>query len=421
MPPNIYAETEAEIPSSLKIEAEIPSSPKIEAEIPSSPKIEAEIPSSPKIEAEIPLAPKINAKAWILIDYSNGKVLSEFNADTRLNPASLTKMMTSYVVGQKIKTGKIKYEDLVTIDQDAWAPGNQLLQGSSLMFLKPGDQVSVYNLNKGIVIQSGNDACIALADHLEGSQDAFVDLMNYYVKALGLKNTHFMTVHGLDSEGQYSTARDMALIAQALIRDVPEEYELNKEKEFTFNNIRQINRNKLLWNHLLKIDGIKTGHTAGAGYNLVASAVENNTRLISVILGAHSDTIRFKDSERLLIWGFNFFETVTPIKANTPFTQQRVWFGNKRKINIGVNKDISLSMIKGQKRDIKIHFNLNTNRLNAPLNKNQIIGTVDFQINGKNSGHCSLISLDDVEIGNIFSRFIDFIIMKITDWISIWL
>ncbi|PPI86870.1 serine hydrolase [Candidatus Pantoea edessiphila] len=366
-----------------------------------------------------PLPPKINAKSWILIDYANGKVLSEFNSDKRLNPASLTKMMTSYVVGQKIKNGTIKYGDLVTIGEDAWAPGNPLLQGSSLMFLKPGDQVSVYNLNKGIVIQSGNDACIALADHIEGSQDAFVDLMNYYVKALGLKNTHFMTVHGLDAEGQYSTARDMALIGQALIRDVPEEYALNKEKEFTFNKIKQINRNKLLWSRILQVDGIKTGHTLSAGNNLVASAIKNNTRLISVILGSPNENIRFRDSERLLVWGFNSFETVTPIKANKLFIQQKVWFGNKNKLDIGVNKNLSLSVIKGQEKDIKIYFTLHSKRLEAPIVKNQIVGTIDFQINGQHIEHCPLIALSEVTKGNFLSRFIDFLIIKMSNWISI--
>ncbi|WP_210497456.1 serine hydrolase, partial [Pantoea ananatis] len=276
---------------------------------------------------QAPAAPQIDAKAWILIDYASGKVLTESNADQRLDPASLTKMMTSYVVGQAIKSGKIKPDDMVTVGQDAWATGNPKLRGSSLMFLKPGDRIPVHELNKGIVIQSGNDACIALADYVAGSQDSFIGLMNNYVKALGLKNTHFMTVHGLDADGQYSTARDMALIGQALIRDVPEEYALNKEKEFTFNNIRQMNRNRLLWSSNLKVDGIKTGHTSGAGNNLVASATEGDMRLISVVLGTASDAIRFRESEKLLTWGFRFFETVTPIKAGAPFAQQRVWFG----------------------------------------------------------------------------------------------
>lgn len=190
----------------------------------------------------IPGVPQIDAEAYVLIDYNSGKVLAEMNADARRNPASLTKMMTSYVIGQAIKSGKIGPEDMVTVGKDAWATGNPVFQGSSLMFLKPGDQVPVSKLTRGINLQSGNDACVAMADYVAGSQDSFVNLMNNYVNALGLKNTHFKTVHGLDAEGQYSSARDMALIGQALIRDVPDEYAIYKEKEFTFNNIRQIGR-----------------------------------------------------------------------------------------------------------------------------------------------------------------------------------
>ena len=218
--------------------------------------------------AETPVAPQVDAKAYVLMDYNSGKILASGNPDERLDPASLTKIMTSYVVGQAVKAGKITTQDMVTVGEDAWATGNPVLKGSSLMFLKPKDRVSVLDLNKGIVIQSGNDASIALADYVAGSQDSFVSLMNQYVQQIGLKNTHFKTVHGLDSEGQFSTARDMALLTQAMIRDVPDEYALHKEKEFTFNKIRQPNRNRLLWNQNLKVDGVKTGHTSGAGFPL---------------------------------------------------------------------------------------------------------------------------------------------------------
>ena len=268
---------------------------------------------------EAPAPPQIEAKAWILMDYQSGKVLTAFNEDERHDPASLTKIMASYVIGQAMKAGKIHNDDLVTVGKDAWATGNPLLKGSSLMFLKPGDRIPVSELNKGVVIQSGNDASIALADYVAGSQDSFVGLMNSYVKVLGLKNTHFKTVHGLDANGQYSTARDMALLGQALIHDVPEEYALHKEKEFTFNKIKQYNRNRLLWSSNLNVDGIKTGHTAGAGNNLVASATAGDQRLISVVLGAATDAIRFRESEKLLTWGFRFYETITPIKAGQPY------------------------------------------------------------------------------------------------------
>lgn len=369
---------------------------------------------------QAPAAPGIDAKAWILIDYASGKVLTESSADQRLDPASLTKMMTSYVVGQAIKAGKIKPDDLVTVGQDAWATGNPKLRGSSLMFLKPGDRIPVHELNKGIVIQSGNDACIALADYVAGSQDSFIGLMNNYVKALGLQNTHFMTVHGLDAEGQYSTARDMALIAQALIRDVPEEYALNKEKEFTFNNIRQINRNRLLWSTNLKVDGVKTGHTSGAGNNLVASATEGDMRLISVVLGTASDAIRFRESEKLLTWGFRFFETVTPIKADMPFAQQRVWFGDKSQVNLGVAKDAALTIPKGQMKNLKASFKLNAPQLEAPLKKNQVVGTIDFQLDGKTIEQRPLVVLQDVPEGGFFSRMIDFVMMKFNGWFGKW-
>ncbi|MBW1213494.1 serine hydrolase [Pantoea allii] len=369
---------------------------------------------------QAPAAPQIDARAWILIDYASGKVLTESNADQRLDPASLTKMMTSYVVGQAIKSGKIKPDDMVTVGQDAWATGNPKLRGSSLMFLKPGDRIPVHELNKGIVIQSGNDACIALADYVAGSQDSFIGLMNNYVNALGLKNTHFMTVHGLDAEGQYSTARDMALIGQALIRDVPEEYALNKEKEFTFNNIRQINRNRLLWSSNLKVDGIKTGHTSGAGNNLVASATEGDMRLISVVLGTASDAIRFRESEKLLTWGFRFFETVTPIKADAPFAQQRVWFGEHNQVNLGVEKDAALTIPKGQMKNLKASYSLTSPQLEAPLKKNQVVGTIDFQLDGKTIEQRPLVVLQDVPEGGFFNRIIDFVMMKFNGWFGKW-
>ncbi|WP_017346978.1 serine hydrolase [Pantoea sp. A4] len=369
---------------------------------------------------EAPAAPQIDAKAWILMDYASGKVLAESNADQRLDPASLTKMMTSYVVGQALKAGKIHRDDLVTIGQDAWATGNPKLRGSSLMFLKPGDRIPVDLLNKGVVIQSGNDASIALADYVAGSQDSFIGLMNNYAKSLGLQNTHFMTVHGLDAEGQYSTARDMALIGQALIRDVPEEYAINQEKEFTFNNIRQMNRNRLLWSSNLKVDGIKTGHTSGAGNNLVASATENDMRLISVVLGAATDGTRFRESEKLLTWGFRFYETVTPIKANAPFAQQRVWFGDEKQVNLGVAKDAAITVPKGQMKNLKASFTLSSPQLEAPLKKDQVVGTIDFQLDGKTIEQRPLVVLQDVPEGNFFSRIIDFVMMKLNGLFGKW-
>ena len=372
------------------------------------------------IKTMIPGAPQIDAEAWILIDYNSGKVLAEQNADTRRDPASLTKMMTSYVIGQAMKAGKFKETDLVTIGNDAWATGNPVFKGSSLMFLKPGMQVPVSQLIRGINLQSGNDACVAMADYAAGSQDAFVGLMNSYVNALGLKNTHFETVHGLDAEGQYSSARDMALIGQALIRDVPNEYAIYKEKEFTFNGIRQLNRNGLLWDNSLNVDGIKTGHTNQAGYNLVASATEGQMRLISAVMGGRTFKGREAESKKLLTWGFRFFETVTPIKPDATFVTQRVWFGDKSEVNLGAGEGGSVTIPRGQLKNLKASFTLTEPQLTAPLKKGQVVGTIDFQLNGKSIEQRPLMVMEDVEEGGFFSRMWDFVMMKFHQWFGGW-
>nr|WP_086111345.1 serine hydrolase [Xenorhabdus beddingii] len=365
-----------------------------------------------------PAAPEIDAKAYVLMDYASGKILASNNADERLDPASLTKMMTSYVIGQAIKSGKIGTEDMVTVGKDAWATGNPVLKGSSLMFLKPGDRVKVIDLNRGIVIQSGNDASIALADYVAGSQDAFVDLMNKYSKTLELTNTHFKTVHGLDAAGQYSTARDMALLSQAMIRDVPEEYALNKEKEFTFNNIRQPNRNRLLWIKSMNVDGVKTGHTSGAGYNLVASATEGSMRLISVVLGAPSDRMRFSDSEKLLSWGFRFYESATPLKASDTLVTEKVWYGTRSEVALGVEKDAAVMVPRGQSGNLKASFTLNQTSLDAPLAKDQAVGTVNFILNDKVIDQRPLVVKEAVEESGFLGRMWDFIVKTVTGWFS---
>lgn len=374
--------------------------------------------SSLQAAEQTPAAPEIAARAWVLMDYASGKVLAEGNADEKLDPASLTKIMTSYVVGHAIKAEKIRLTDMVTVGKDAWATGNPALRGSSLMFLKPGDRVSVEDLNKGVIIQSGNDASIAIADYVAGSQDSFVSLMNGYAKRLGLTNTTFKTVHGLDAPGQFSTARDMALLSQALIRDVPEEYAIHKEKEFTFNNIRQPNRNRLLWSSNMQVDGLKTGTTAGAGYNLVASATQGDMRLISVVLGSKTDRIRFNESEKLLTWGFRFFDTVTPIKPGATFVSQRVWFGDTSEVKLGAGDAGSITIPKGQLKNLKASFTLSEPQLKAPLSKGQVVGTIDFQLNGKSIEQRPLVVMEAVEEGGFFSRMWDYVMMKIDQWIG---
>jgi len=368
------------------------------------------------IKTMIPGVPQIDAESYILIDYNSGKVLAEQNADARRDPASLTKMMTSYVLGQAMKAGKFKETDLVTIGNDAWATGNPVFKGSSLMFLKPGMQVPVSQLIRGINLQSGNDACVAMADFAAGSQDAFVGLMNSYVSALGLQNSHFQTVHGLDAEGQYSSARDMALIGQALIRDVPNEYSIYKEKEFTFNGIRQTNRNGLLWDNSLNVDGIKTGHTDKAGYNLVASATEGQMRLISAVMGGRTFKGRETESKKLLTWGFRFFETVNPLKAGKEFASEPVWFGDNDRASLGVDKDLYLTIPRGRMKDLKASYVLNTTELHAPLQKNQVVGTINFQLDGKTIDQRPLVVLQEIPEGNFFGKIIDYIKLMFHHW-----
>ncbi|EMA4435626.1 D-alanyl-D-alanine carboxypeptidase DacA [Enterobacter hormaechei] len=368
------------------------------------------------IKTMIPGVPQIDAESYILIDYNSGKVLAEQNADARRDPASLTKMMTSYVIGQAMKAGKFKETDLVTIGNDAWATGNPVFKGSSLMFLKPGMQVPVSQLIRGINLQSGNDACVAMADFAAGSQDAFVGLMNSYVSALGLKNSHFQTVHGLDADGQYSSARDMALIGQALIRDVPNEYSIYKEKEFTFNGIRQTNRNGLLWDNSLNVDGIKTGHTDKAGYNLVASATEGQMRLISAVMGGRTFKGRETESKKLLTWGFRFFETVNPLKAGKEFASEPVWFGDNDRASLGVDKDLYLTIPRGRMKDLKASYVLNTTELHAPLQKNQVVGTINFQLDGKTIDQRPLVVLEEIPEGNFFGKIIDYIKLMFHHW-----
>ncbi|WP_392566466.1 serine hydrolase [Utexia brackfieldae] len=363
-----------------------------------------------------PDAPKLDAEAYILIDEKSGDILNEYNADVRRDPASLTKLMTSYVIGEALKSGRIKDTDVVTVGKAAWATGNPVLKGSSLMFLKPGDQVSVADLNRGIIIQSGNDASIAMAEYIAGSQDSFVNLMNNYVTKLGLTNTHFETVHGLDAPGQYTSARDMALLGKSLYDNLPNEYVIYKQKEFTFNNIKQTNRNGLLWDSSLNVDGMKTGHTNAAGYNLVASATEGNTRLISVVLGGRTFKGREEESKKLLTWGFRFFETATPVKANEPVVSERIWYGDSNQIKLGSPVDLYLTIPRGQAGEIKVTYILANQYLKAPIAAGTEVGTLQFKLGDKVIAEKPLLTLEQVDETGFFSRMLDYLKLKFTQW-----
>ena len=356
----------------------------------------------------LPSPPQIAAKAFLLMDYHTGQVLIGSNEHERLPPASLTKMMTSYVIGQELKNGRIKPDDMVTISQNAWSKN---YSDSSKMFIEVGKQVSVDNLNKGIIIQSGNDACIAMAEHIAGSEDSFASLMNQWAERLGRKETHFVNAHGLHNVDHYSSAYDMALLGQALIRDLPSEYAIYAQKDFTFNGIVQHNRNRLLWDKSLAVDGIKTGHVSEVGYNLVASATgPDNMRLISVVIGSGSEAQRAEESKKLLTYGFRFYQNVTPYKQGAELASQRVWMGDKSEIKLGTDRDISLVIPRNSSGKLKADIQLK-GELDAPLKKGEEVGTIFLKLDGKEVAHYPLVALEEVNEGSLFSRLWDYLIL----------
>ena len=356
----------------------------------------------------IPSPPQMNAKGHILIDYTTGKVIAAGNEDTLLAPASLTKMMTSYIIGKELESGNIAKTDKVMISENAWATGNPVLSGSSLMFLEVGKEVEVDLLNQGIIVASGNDACIAMAEHIAGSESAFADLMNAHAEQLGMNSSYFENSHGLDSQAHKTTPRDMATLAIALIRDVPEEYALYKQKSFTFNNIKQYNRNGLLWDKSMNVDGLKTGHTSQAGYSLVTSATKGEMRLVSVVMGTDSERARKVESKKLLNYGFRFFETYTPYKAGEKFASDRVWMGDIKQVELGIIEDTPITIPRGQRKNIKATFELNK-QLVAPLAKGEIVGKVFLQLDGEDIGQYPLVTLQAVNEGGMFDRLMDYI------------
>lgn len=356
--------------------------------------------------------PSLTAKAYVLMDYNSGQILASLNPNERHYPASLTKMMTSYVIGSKLKQGSISNEDKVTISKNAWGGGDEF-RGSSKIFLNLNQKVSVSDLNRGIIVASGNDACVAMAEHISGSQEAFINEMNQYVNKFGLKNTHFATVHGLDDPNQYSSAYDMAIIGSQIIRDLPEEYKIYAEKEFTFNKIKQRNRNGLLWDKSMNVDGMKTGHTNEAGYNLVASAVNNNMRLISVVMGVSTYKGRETESKKLLQWGFENFETFKPFSAGKVIAEQNVYYGKQNKIGLGSFKDSYVTIPKGKQSQLKARYELEGKVLKAPLVKGQVVGKVIYQLEGKDIASVDLQVMEDVMESNIIGQAWDWSILTV--------
>ena len=347
----------------------------------------------------IPSPPSMNASSYLLMDYDSGRILAEKNADERLAPASLTKMMTAYLVDKAVHDGDIGLDDMVTVSKKAWQ-----MKGS-LMFIEVGENVSVKNLLKGLIIQSGNDASVALAEHIAGSESAFAEYMNHQAQLLGMTNTNFMNATGWPHPDHYSTARDLATLAQAMIRDFPESYRYYRERTFTYNDIPQRNRNKLLRRDE-SVDGIKTGHTEEAGYCLVASAKRGDMRLISSLLGATSEDARFESSLSLLNYGFRFYETHRLYQANEVLKTGRIWYGNQEQVSMGVDRDIYITIPRGRYRNLDASMEVDS-EISAPVVRGQQLGRVNIKLDDEIIVSEDIVSMQSVEEGSLFVRVLD--------------
>lgn len=351
----------------------------------------------------IPEQPSLATEAYILINYDNGKVLVEKNSEQKLEPASLTKMMTMYVVDHEIKAGRLSLNEEVIVSKQAW----QAI--GSRMFLNPNSKVKVSDIIKGIIIQSGNDASIAISEHIAGTEAAFASLMNNYAATLGMNNSHFVNATGLPDPNHYTTAKDLAILAKAIIKEHPDSYSIYSQKSFVYNNIEQNNRNKLLWRNPL-VDGIKTGQTDNAGYCLAVSGIKDNTRLIAVLLGAKTDNIRTSDANKLLTWGFRFFVSHKIYQKDTVLESTRIWGGNNKTVNIGLPNDVYLSLLKN---DIsKVTASLSIPKLiKAPLSKGEVLGSYVVKLKDEIIAEYPVISLDTIKKGNLLNRIFDKISM----------
>ena len=347
-------------------------------------------------ESFIPEPPSVNAQYFILKDAVSGRILAEQGADERVAPASITKIMTGYVVADQIDKGFISTDEEVFISENCWR------KGGSKMFIKEGSRVLVSDLIKGMVIQSGNDASCALAEHTAGSEEGFVDLMMVYVRDLGLDNTNFVNVWGGTDSEHYSTARDLALLSQKLIEKFPDHYSIYKEKYFTFNNIKQRNRNSLLWQDD-SIDGMKTGHTESAGYCLVSSGVRNDTRLIAVTLKSSSEKRRLTDNRRLLDYGFRYFRTKKILSINKSIKVEEVWGGEQETISLESAKDVYITLTPRDFKRIEPVVELD-DYLQAPLSKGQVVGRITLSLDGEVLKSVELISSENVESLGFFGR-----------------
>lgn len=341
----------------------------------------------------IPAPPQVAAKNYILVDFNSGRLLAEKEADAQVEPASITKLMTAYVIYRELDSGRLGLDDMVTISEKAWR------MGGSRMYVEVGKQVSVRELMKGLVIQSGNDATVALAEHIAGTEDAFVQLMNEYAAQLGMTNTMFMNSTGWPAEGHLTTARDISKLAIAVIAEFPEHYSWYKEKVYTYNNIKQYNRNKLLWRDN-SVDGIKTGHTESAGYCLVSSALRSDMRLVAVVLGTDSEKSRASVSQSLLSYGFRFFETHRLYAAGEVLNRSRVWKGDTENVSLGLLEDLYVTIPRGSYKSLEAVMDVDAN-IQAPLDKGSQHGAVRVTLSDEEIALAPLVALNAIGEGSI--------------------
>jgi D-alanyl-D-alanine carboxypeptidase (penicillin-binding protein 5/6) len=347
----------------------------------------------------IPAPPKIKASSYLVMDFNSGDLLVEENIDERLPPASLTKIMTIYVVASELANGKITLQDEVLVSEKAWRT-----EGSR-MFIEVDKKVKLDDLLHGVIIQSGNDASVALAEYISGTEGVFADLMNKHAERLGMKNSHFVNSTGLPDADHYTTAGDLAKLAQALIRDFPEVYELHKIKEFTFNEIKQHNRNLLLWRDH-SVDGIKTGHTEAAGFCLVASAAREGMRLISVVMGTDGMNARAKASQALLNYGFRFYETHKLYSAGDLITSIKVWKADIDSVNLSIIKDLYITVPRGQYDKLEPIVEIDKQVI-APVNQGDQKGVLNVMLSNENLVSVPLLAMESVAEGGIINRLKD--------------
>ena len=358
----------------------------------------------------VPKAPKLNLSSYILIEATTNTVIAEFNSDNQIAPASMTKVMSGYVMADQIANGSISLDDKVLISEKAWKTGG------SKMFIEAGKRVSVKDLMSGIIIQSGNDATIAMAEYVAGSEEGFVDFMNAYASELGLTNSLFQNSTGFSDPNHFTSAKDLAKLTQALINNFPDHYATYKEKEFTFSGIRQLNRNKLLWRDD-SVDGVKTGHTDSAGFCLISSAQRNDMRLIAVVAGSESENERLTASQRLLEYGFRFYATQKLVSQEIKVTTAKVWGGKTNEVALGSSKDIYLTLPRSEFKNIKANYQFNNN-LQAPIEIGQMIGSIEFTSNDRVVLSAPLVAIETVEAKGFFGMLWSRLVYWITSLFS---